>query len=198
MPNLVNAYVLYDGLTGIYVGNDSPAPVISINCERLAAYSPRPVWLKRMPGPGDGTVILYELTFNPTSQETLDTNTLQGMYIMQDEQGVMVDVTTVAAFQAACDACCGAVPAIIASNYNGAPTAYAPLGLNSLCIFRSDDGSAGAHDDFSADYAGQFVNTAMIRSSFSNLTHYTIQSYWTAANFPVQGTDLVYAGACSS
>lgn len=195
---LVNAYVLYNGTTGIYVGNDSPAPVASINCERLLAFSPRPAWLKRQLAPGDGTVILYEPTFNPTSQETLDTNTLQGMWVELDGQDLLLDVTTVNAFQQACDSCCGAVPTIIASNYNGAPTAFAPLALNSLCIFRSDDGSAGAHDDFAADYVGNFVNTAQLRSNFSNLSHYTIQSYWTAANFPVVGSDIVFAGVCAS
>lgn len=198
--NLVNAYVLYNGTTGIYVGNDAPSPVISINCERLQSYSPRPVWLTRVLAPGDGTVILYQPTFNPTSQQLLDPNTLTGMWIEVDGQDVMIDVTTVNVFMAACDACCGAVPAIMTSNYSGAPTAFTPLTLNTLCIYRLDDGSAGAHDAFADDYVGRFVGIAFLRSSLSNTSHYQIQSYYTYTEWLglVLGTDTVYSGACSS
>jgi hypothetical protein len=199
MPNLVNAYVLYDGTSGIYVGNDIPAKVISINCERLQAYSPRPVWLKRFLAPGDGTVILYESTFNPNSDELADPNILTGLWIEQDGKDTMIDVTTVAVFQAACDACCGAVPAIMTSNYNGNPTQFAGPTLNTLCIYRADDGSAGAHDDFADDYVGQFVGIAQLRSNFSFLSHYTITTYWTSTTFPLQGTDTVNnTGVCAS
>lgn len=197
MPNLVNAYVLYDGTTSQYVG-DQGGVQISINCERLQAFSPRPVWLKRFLAPGDGTVILYEPTFNPTSAELLDPNILTGFWIEQDSKDVMVDVTTIAAFQQACDACCGSVPTIIPSNYNGSPTPFAPLTLNALCIFRLDDGSAGAHDAFADDYVGQFVGTAQMRSNFSNTSHYTISTYYTSTTFPVIGSDVVNNGACSS
>lgn len=201
MPNLVNAYVLYDGTSSIYVGNQSPAVVISINCERLQSYSPRPVWLKRLFAPGDGTVVLYEPTFNPTSDELLDPNILTGLWIEQDNQDTMIDVTTVAVFQAACDACCGAVPAIMTSNYNGNPTAMAPLTTNTFCIYRADDGSAGAHDDFADDYVGQFVGIAQLRSNFSFLSHYTVVTYNTLAQMQalMQGSDLVNnSGVCAS
>lgn len=200
MPNLVNAYVLYNGTTGIYVGNDIPATTISINCERLQAFSPRPVWLKRMLAPGDGTTILYEPTFNPTSDELLDTNTLVGFWIEQDDQDVMIDVTTLAAFQEACDACCGEVPTIITSIYSGAPPAFTPLTLNTFCIYRYDSGSAGDHDAFADDYAGNFVGIAQLRSNFSNTSHYTIQSNYTFEQFSklLIGTDTIYNGACGS
>ncbi len=200
MPNLVNAYVLYNATTSIYVGNNVPAPTVSINCERLQAYSPRPVWLLRQAAPGDGTIILYEPTFNPTSDQLLDTNTLTGMFIIQDDQSIIVDVTTVAAFQAACDACCGTVPAIIANNYAGSPTAYAAVTLTTLCIYRLDDGSAGAHDAFADDYVGNYVGKAIMRSNLSNTSHYTITTYWTLAQFTrlLIGTDTIYAGACGS
>lgn len=200
MPKLVNAYVLYNGTTGIYVGNDIPAVTISINCERLQAFSPRPVWLKRMLAPGDGTVILYEPTFNPTSDELLDANTLVGMWIEQDQQDVMIDVTTVAAFQAACDACCGTVPTIIANTYGGNPTPFTPLTTNTFCIYRFDSGSAGDHNNFADDYVGQYIGTAVMRSNFSNVSHYTITTFWNLEQFTrllISG-DTIYAGACSS
>lgn len=201
MPNLINAYVIYNGTTGIYVGNDTPAPQISINCERLQAFSPRPVWLKRFLAPGDGTDILYEPTFAPTSDEILDTNTLTGFWIEQDNQDVMIDATTIAAFQTACDACCGTVPAVVANNYAGAPPAFTPPSITTLCIYRADDGSAGAHDDFAADYVGNFIGIAQLRSNFSFLSHYTITTYWTATQFTafLSGTDTIgQSVACSS
>jgi hypothetical protein len=200
MPNLVNAYVLFNATTDIYVGNDVPAPTVSINCERLQSYSPRPCWILRQLAPGDGTVILYEPTFNPSSEELLDSNTLQGMFIIQDDQSIIIDVTTVAAFQEACDACCGEVPTIISSNYNGNPTPFTPLTLNTFCIYRADNGSAAAHDNFADDYVGQFIGTAIMRSNFSNISHYTIQSYWSLQQFQsllING-DVIYIGECSS
>lgn len=201
MTNLVNAYAIYNGSTNEFVGN--LGVTISINCERLNAYSPRPVWLKRILAPGDGTVILYEPTFSPTPDELLDSNLLQGFWIEQDGQDTMIDVTTQAAFQTACDACCGTVPTIIANTYGGntdTAHAFAPLTLNSFCIYRLDDGSAGAHDAFAWDYTGNYVGKAQMRSNFSNISHYTIQSYFTLAQFTkllVNG-DTIYTGACSS
>lgn len=196
MPNLVNAYVLYNGTTGIYVGDQGLT--ISINCERLQAFSPRPVWLKRFLAPGDGTVLLYEPTFNPSSAELLDPNTLQGYWIEQDGQDVMIDVTTQAAFQAACDACCGAVPSIIANTYGGAPTAFAPLTLNTLCITRLDNGSAGDHDAAASAYVGLYVGKFIMRSTFSGTSKYTITTYFSSTTFPTQGSDTVANGACSA
>jgi len=200
MPNLVTAYVLYDATTNIYVGNDVPSPTVSINCERLQAYSPRPCWLLRMLAPGDGTVILYEPTFNPTSEELLDPNTLQGMFIIQDDQSIIIDVTTVAAFQTACDACCGTVPDIIASNYGGNPTPFTPLTTNTFCIYRFDQGSAADHDAFASDYVGSYIGTCVLRSNFSNVSHYTITTFYSRAQFSallING-DTIYTGACSS
>jgi len=198
MANLINAYVIYNGTMNSYVGGQGVT--ISINCERLQAFSPRPVWLKRILAPGDGTIILYEPTFQPTSDELLDANTLQGFWIEQDGQDVMIDATSIAVFQQACDACCGTVPTIVANLYGGNAPAFTPLSINSLCIYRNDDGSAGAHDAFADDYVGLYVGTAVMRSNFSNTSHYTIQSYYTYTQFQslVQGTDTVYLGACSS
>lgn len=195
---LVNAYVIFNGTTNEYVGDRGIQ--ISINCERLQAYSPRPVWLVRQMAPGDGTVILYEPTFKPTSDQLLDPNTVPGMWIEQDGQDTMIDVANqlVSNFQAACDACCGSVPTIIANTYGGNVTAFSPLNLNSLCIYRADDGSAGAVDDFAADYAGVFVGNVNLRSNLSGLSHYTIQSYYTYTTFPLNGGDVIYQGICGS
>lgn len=198
MPNLVNAYVIFDGTTSNYVGGDGVQ--ISINCERLQSFSPRPVWLKRYLAPGDGTVLLYEPTFSPTSDELLDPNTLAGFWIEQDNQDVMIDVTSISAFQQACDACCGSVPTIIANNYGGSAPAFAPLALNQVCIYSFDDGSAGAHDNFADRYVGMYVGIAVLRSNFSGISHYTLTSYYTYLQWQklIQTGDTVYLGACSS
>jgi len=198
MPNLVNAYVIYNGTTNEFVGDNGVT--ISINCERLNAFSPRPVWLKRMLAPGDGTVILYEPTFQPTSDEFLDPNILQGFWIEQDGMDVMIDVTTAAAFQTACDACCGTVPDIIANNYAGNTTDFTPLTLNTFCIYSFDDGSAGAHDNFAWRYTGNYIGRAVLRSNFSNVSHYTVTSYWSLLQWAsiLQNGDVIYAGTCSS
>lgn len=193
---LVNAYVLYNGTTGQYVGDS--AITITINCERVRAFSPRPVWLKRFLAPGDGTVVLYEPTFNPSSAELLDPNTLQGFWVEQDGQDIMIDITNINAFQQACNACCGSVPTVIANLYAGAPTAFSALTVTTLCIYAFDDGSAGAHDAFAARYVGNVIGTVVMRSNFSGTSHYTIQTYWTLANFPLQLNDTVYTGACAS
>lgn len=200
MPTLVNAYVIYNGTDARYVGDQGIQ--ISINCERLRAYSPRPVWLKRTLAPGDGTVILYEPTFNPTSDELLDTNIVPGMWIEQDGEDTMIDVLnqTIATFQQACDACCGSVPTIIANQYGGNVTAFSPLALNSYCVYRFDNGTAGDHDAMADDYVGQFVGYVQLRSNFSGLSHYTLSSYWSFATMQAKmiGTDILYPGPCSS
>lgn len=197
---LVNAYVIFNATTNTYVGD--LGVVITINCERLQAYSPRPCWLVRQMGPGDGTVILYEPTFKPTSDQILDTNTLAGMMIEQDGQDVLIDVANQLAsnFQQACDSCCGSVPTIIANTYGGNATAFVPLAISQFCIYRFDDGSAGAHDAFAADYATQYVGAAVMRSNLSGLSHYTLNSYWTLAQWLTKllGSDTIYVGACGS
>lgn len=195
MAILVNAYVIYNGTTDEFVGNSYVT--ISINCERLQAYSPRPVWLKRMLAPGDGTTILYEPTFSPSSDELLDSNTLQGFWIEQDDQDTMIDCTTIAAFQ---DSCLDGNPALLPSLWNGNVPAFSGPTLSSYCIYRLDDGSAGSHDSFSWDYTGNYVGIAQLRSNFSNTSHYTIQSFWPLAKMQslLVGSDTIYSGACSS
>lgn len=195
MAVLVNAYVIYNGTTSEFVGDSYVT--ITINCERLQAYSPRPVWLKRFLAPGDGTIILYEPTFSPTSDDLLDSNTLQGFWIEQDDQDTMIDVTTQAAFQ---DSCLDGSPALLPSRWNGNVPDFAQPTLNSLCIYRFDSGSAGDHDAFSWDYAGKYIGIAQLRSNFSNTSHYSIQSYYTYTQFQgmLVGSDVVYNGVCSS
>lgn len=197
---IVYAYVIYNGTENTFVGNDYVT--VAINCARLQAFSPRPVWLVRELAPGDGTIILYVPTFYPNSDQLLDPNTLNGLWVTIDGQDVMLDVQNQSptTFITACNACCGSVPTIVASNFNGSVPVFTPLTLNTFCIYRFDDGSAGAHDAFAAAYVGKYVGTAVMRSNFSNTSHYTIQSFYSLAQFTALliGTDTIYQGICAS
>lgn len=195
MGNLVNAYAIYDGTTSTYVGDQGVT--ISIDCDRLQAYSPRPVWLKRMLAPGDGTTIIYEATFSPTSIELLDANTLSGFWIEQDGKDTMIDVTTQAAFQTACNACCGTVPTIIANVYGGAAPAFTPLTLNSFCMSRLDDGSTQAHGQVALDYLTNILPPVKLVSHITGTSHYTLTSFYTTLT-PIGGDVIVAGGPCTS
>lgn len=199
MATIVNAYVIYNGTTGNFVGNDYIT--VSINCERLQSYSPRPVWLVREIAPGDGTTILYVPTFSPSSDQLLDPNTLPGLWCEVDGQDVMLDVQnqSVATFNAACNACCDEVPTIVASNYNGNVPAFEPLPINTFCIYSIDDGSAGAHDAFADRYVGLYIGYIRLRSNVSYTSHYQMTSYYTYSQLlkMMQEGDVLYQGACN-
>src|ERR1700743_24107 len=190
---LINAWVIYDGTTNTYVGSEGIQ--ISINCERLQAYSPRPVWLKRTLSPGDGTTIIYEPTFAPTSIELLDVNTIPGFWIEQDGKDTMVDATTIAAFQATCDACCGSVPSVVPNIYGGNAPTFTPVTLNTFCVFRLDDGGVNSISQFSLDYQNQILGgTVLHKSHITGVSHYQCQSFYTTLT-PVLG-DVITSGAC--
>lgn len=197
---IVYAYAIYNATTSTFVGDDYVT--IAINCTRLNAYSPRPAWVVRQLDPGDGTNIQYLPTFYPTSDQLLDPNTLPGLWIEVDGQDVIIDVQNQSptTFITACNACCGSVPTIVASNYNGNTPDFSPLPLNPYCIYRFDDGSAGAHDAFAAAYVGKYVGTAVMRSNFSNTSHYTINSFYSLVQMTALliGSDTIYIGVCGS
>jgi hypothetical protein len=196
MSNLVNAYVIYNGTTNEFVGNNGQT--VSINGDRLQAYSPRPVWLKRVLAAGDGTVVQYTPTFAPTSEELLDANTLTGLWIEQDFQDVMIDVTSVVAFQTAVNATPGTVPDIIDNRYGGNTPLFSSLTFNTFCVTRTDGGTAAAHYDFALDYGMNIVGNVRLRSNISNVSKYTVNSLWTLAQFTtkLKGTDTVANGVC--
>lgn len=194
---LINAYVIYDGTNNIYVGNQGVQ--ISINCERLQAFSPRPVWLLRYLAPGDGTTPQYEPVFSPTSAQLLDANTLAGFWIEQDQKDVMIDATTIAAFQQACDACCGSVPTIVANLYGGAAPVFTPLTLNSFCLFRLDNGDVPAFSQASLDYMDQSLGGSFkMTSHITGVSHFTFQSFYTTITPVGPGGDVITSGPCSS
>lgn len=193
---LVTAYVLYDGTTSRYVGDANGT--IQINCERLQAYSPRPVWLKRELAPGDGSQMIYTPTFQPTSAELLDANILQGFWIEQDGKDAMIDIASANALILACDACCGAGSDIVTRFYTGGTPAFTALVANNFCITRSDDGTTAAHGKVALDYMTQIFSNPIRTYWFSGTSRYQVQSFYTLAQLKIVGTDVIVSGICAS
>lgn len=155
--SFVSAYILYDGNSGTYVGDQGKT--IQINCDRMRAYSPRPCYLLRRLMPGDGTQQQVLMTFDASSDELADANTLQGFAIEVDGQDSVIDITTWEALINACNCpdCDTPDGNPVASVYSGAPTAFNPPTLKKYCIDRLDDGSGYAIDKMVTDYVGQYV-----------------------------------------
>lgn len=193
---IIQAYAIYDGRSNKFIGTSNP--LIDINCERLAAYTPRPVWLKRYLANGsDGTEgNLIELpTIAPDSSDLADSNTLQGYWIEQDGYGVMVDVAFVTAgqpdnFQVQCSS---STPSVATRFYtSGIPTFIQPSLFN-FCISRTDDGSVGAVNKLALDYNGSYVGNVSVVSRTGGVTKYQIQAFVLPI---VYGTDTIAAGVC--
>lgn len=190
--SLTSAYVLYNGTSGSYVGDKNTQ--IQIDCNRLRAYSPRPVWLKRRLLPGDGTQIQYLLTFDGTDPE-IDSNTLQGFMIENDGQDTMIDIVSAAALVTACNCpdCVSGTGNPVTRLYNyGIPTFTAPVGLF-YCVTRADDGSGYSVDKFVTDYVPNYVGNIRVKSNISGVTIYTFQSFYSLAKLQTLliGTDTI-------
>lgn len=197
MSKLVSAYVIYDGTNNHYVGDQNTT--IVINCERLNAFSPRKVWLKRFLAPGDGTTTIYEPTFDATDID-IDSNTVIGYWVEQDGKDVILDIADPATgqpdnLQVACDACCDSTPTIVTRRYTSGIPTFAPLTIGTYCIFRIDDGDTPAHEQIALDYLTQIVGPVLMRSHISNTSHYTVQAFRAPKAF---GSDTITSGACSS
>lgn len=191
---LVQAYIIYNAHSNTYVNDGSS---VTINCDRINAYSPRPCWLQRWLPAGDGTDIIYQLTFNLSSADQLQygNNLIQGLYIEQDGQGVMVDVANMTTFLNGCDACCGGATGQMTRFYTGGIPDFANPTEANWCITRSDDGSAYAANQFADDYAGQFHGNIKVSTSISGTTRYQVTSFTGYAPI-AQGSDVVATGIC--
>lgn len=189
---MTSAFVLYNGTSASYVGDKNVQ--IQIDCNRLRAYSPRPVWLKRRLMPGDGTIIQNLLTFDGTDPE-IDSNTLQGFMIENDGQDVMIDIVSAAAFVTACNCpdCVSGTGNPVARFYAyGVPSFAPPTGLF-YCITRADDGSGSAVDKFVTDYVPNYIANIRIKSNNSGVSVYTFQSFYSLVQLQkyLVGTDTI-------
>ena len=163
--------------------------VITINVDQVAAFTPRPVWITRYLVPGQNQV-QYLITFEPTSAQLLDVNTLQGVYVEQNGQGVVVDCISVQNFVTAADN-----SGTLTQRYGGGVPQFVTPTAIAYCLIRSDDASAYSHGLVSTDYVGQYVGNVIVRSAVSGISHYILFAY----SLPVAiGTDSITAGACTS
>lgn len=190
--SLTSAFVLYNGTSGSYVGDQNVQ--IQIDCTRLRAYSPRPCWLKRRLLPGDGTQIQYLLTFNSLDPE-IDSNTLVGFFIENDGQDTMIDIVSAAAFVTACNCpdCVSGTGNPVARLYAyGIPTFTTPVALF-YCITRADDGSLFAHSKVTTDYTVDQIGNFQSVSNISGVSIYRIQSFYTLAQLQALavGADVI-------
>lgn len=165
---------------GQYVFNDSNNN-IAINAPKVDAFSPRNAWLLRYIVPGTNQV-QYLLTFQPSSADLLDTNTIAGIYTEQDGKGVLIDCISTDNFITVANG-----TGTITRRYSSAPAFVTPTG-SWWCVTRADDGSASAHGDVSTDYVGFYYGNVRLKSNTSGVSVYTFQAFGTPKAI---GTDSV-------
>lgn len=171
---------------------------ITLNADQIGAFTPRPGYLKRYLVPGQNQV-QYLLTFEPTSAELLDPNTILGVYVEQNGAGVLIDCISVANLDAALNG-----TGNITQNYAGGIPLFVSPAAVAYCLVRADNGSSYAHDKVTLDYVLQSYGNIAMRSSFSGISHYTIYSFQppipqTPVGPGTSGqTDIISLGACSS
>lgn len=154
-----------------YTFND-PNNVVDLNAPLVSGFSPRNVWLLRYLVPGQNQV-QYQLTFEPSSADLADVNTITGLYVEQGGTGIMIDCISIANFNAVANG-----TGTIQRAYGAAPAFTSPTG-NFWCVTRSDDGSAAAHGDVSTDYLTQYVGNIRLKSNTSGTSVYTFKAYGT-------------------
>lgn len=166
---LFQATAIYSN--GRYVFNE-PNNVINLNSTRLMGFTPRNAWLLRYIVPGQNQV-QYLLTFEPTSADLADSNTIQGLYIEEDGKGVLIDCISITQFDAVANG-----TGTIQRRYGAAPAFTNPT-AQWFCVTRSDDGTAYAHGVVSTDYVGQYIGNVRLKSNTSGTSVYTFQAYGT-------------------
>jgi len=165
---------------GRYTFNDADN-TIDINSLGISAFTPRNVWVLRSIIPGQNQV-QYNITFTPTSDQLADSNTIQGLYLEQDGEGVVIDCISITNFNAAAN-----TGSAITARYATPPAFANPVALF-YCVTRADDGSGTAHNKIVTDYIGQYFGNVRVKSNTSGVSVYTFQSY----NVPVPiGSDTI-------
>lgn len=178
MSQLISAYAIYNGTNNTYYG-DSPK-LVALNCLEFGAFAPRFGYLKRQlsMGTAGGTIIQYTPTFDANDPE-IDDNSLQGVFIEQDSELVMVDAVSVVDVVDTCNACCDAGSTEVTRFYgSGVPAFVSPTATN-YTIQRADNGTPAAIDVFSLDYSNQTVLDPVHSSYASGVSTYIINCFGT-------------------
>lgn len=181
-----------------FVAYDTNENQISLNADQIQAFTPRPAWIKRYLVPGQNQIQIL-LTFEPTSAEVADPNTLTGVYVEQNGLGVVVDCISVANLVAALNG-----TGSYTQQYPGTPPVFVSPTATGYCLVRADDGSGYAHDKVISDYVTQYVGNIVMRSHFSGITHYSLSSFVPPIPQTPVGptgsgiTDIITSGLCSS
>lgn len=156
---------------GHYTFND-PNNVIELNSTRLQGFTPRNAYLLRYIIPGQNQV-QYLLTFEPSSADLADVNTIVGLYVEEDGKGVLIDCISITQFNAVANG-----TGTIQRRYGAAPAFTTPT-ASFWCVTRSDDGSGHAHNKVVMDYVGQYIGNVRMKSNISGTSVYTFQAYGT-------------------
>jgi hypothetical protein len=179
MPDtfIISAVAIYKAphFTGFDSNNE-----IGINVSKLQGFSPRFAYLKRYLVPGQNQV-QYLLTFDVSSVDLLDPNTLTGVYVEVSGEGVLVDCISVDDFIATAD---GTQAALTRKYASGIPAFVTPT-PSTYCITRLDDGSVSAHSQVSTDYVGQYIGNVIMVSRLTGSSIYRISSY--TVPIPING-----------
>ncbi len=154
-----------------FVFND-PNNVIDLNSPKIDGFSPRNAWLLRYLVPGQNQV-QYLITFAPSSEQIADANTIQGLWVEQDGQGVMIDCISIDNFNTILNA-----GGNLQRRYGASPAFTSPSATG-WCVTRSDDGSTSAHSQVVTDYVGQYVGNVRLQSNLSGVSVYRFLAYGT-------------------
>lgn len=147
---------------------------VSINVDRIQGFSPRAVWVKRFLVPGEQQVQTL-MTFEPSSAEAADANTLQGVYLEVDGEGMCIDCINVNDF----DQTANGNQATLTRRYASGITAFTSPTPTVYCIARLDDGSGSAHNKFVMDYVSQYIGNVQHQGHTTGTSIYKISSYTT-------------------
>jgi len=172
---------------GQYVFNDADNE-IDINPTLLAPFAPRQAWLLRYIVPGTNQV-QYLLTFQPSSADLTDVNTVLGLWIEQGDgsdgtKGVMIDCISIDNFNTIANA-----GGSLQRRYGAAPAFTTPT-AGCWRITRADNGTAFAHGKVSTDYVGKIYGNVRVVSNISGVSIYEVSAFGTLT---AVGTDSVAA-----
>lgn len=166
---IISAVALYKATH--FTGNDSNN-VIGVNVSKLQGFSPRYAYVKRYLVPGQNQIQSL-LTFSVSSEELLDPNLIQGIYIEVSGEGVVVDCISVADFIATADG----LQVNLTRRYAAGVPAFTSPTPTTYYIRRLDDASVSAHSDVCTDYVLQYVGACTHVSHVTGTSIYAISSY---------------------